>query len=100
MTYHSVITSSLRIKHLETDKFDDFSSDIDYNSKRHIFRDAISLIINHCELRHPKGASGGNKVSASPAGQASEACLYIYIRVLQEIPKFESYDVHSSNSLP
>ena len=26
--------------------------------------------------------------------------VYIYIRVLQKIPKFESYDAHSSNSLP
>ena len=30
MTHHSVMTSSL---HIEIDKFDDFSSDFDYNSK-------------------------------------------------------------------
>ena len=26
--------------------------------------------------------------------------IYIYIRVLQEIPKFESYNAHPSNGLP
>ena len=60
MTHHSVMTSSLHIKKsFKTDKFDYFSSDIDYNGKTHIFRDVISLIITHCEPRHPKGASGG-----------------------------------------
>ena len=43
-------------------------------------------------------------MSASRTVQASEARLYIYIyiyiRVLQKMPKFESYDAHSSNSLP
>ena len=33
MTHHSVMTSSLRIKNFEIDKFDDFSSDFDYSSK-------------------------------------------------------------------
>ena len=46
-----VITSSLRIKNRKIDKFDDFSSDIDFNSKTDIFRDVISLIINQCEFR-------------------------------------------------
>ena len=61
------------------DKFGDFSSDIDYNSRTDILRDAISLIMNQCDSRRPKGASGGHKVSASRAAQASEARLYIYI---------------------
>ena len=26
--------------------------------------------------------------------------IYIYIRVLQKIPKFKSYNAHSSNGLP
>ena len=77
MAHHFVITSSLRIKNFKIDKFGDFSSDIDYHSKTNIFRDVISLIINQCDPRRPKGASGGHKVSASRAPQASEARLYI-----------------------
>ena len=50
-------------------KFCDFSSNIDYNSRTDIFRDAISLIINQCDPRRPKGASGGHKVSASRAAR-------------------------------
>ena len=65
MTHHFVMTSSLRIKNFKIDKFGDFSSDIEYNSKTDIFRDAISLIINQCDPRRPKGASGVHKVSAS-----------------------------------
>ena len=76
MTHHSVMTSSLCIKNnLKIDKFDYFSSGIDFNSKTDIFRDVISLIINQCEPRRQKGASGGHKVSASRAAQASEARL-------------------------
>ena len=55
--------------------FGDFSCDIDYNSRTDVFRDLISLIINQCDPRRLKGASGGNKVSASSAAQASEARL-------------------------
>ena len=69
------MTSSLRIKNFKIDKFGDFSSEIDFNTKMDIFRDAISLIINQCEPRRPKGASGGHEVSASRAAQASEARL-------------------------
>ena len=76
MTHHSVMTSSLRIKIFKIDKFCDFSSDIDFNSKIDIFRDIISLIINQCDPRRPKGACGGHKVSASRAAQASEAHLW------------------------
>ena len=75
MTHHFVMTSSLRIKNFKIDKFVDFSSDIDYNSRTDVFRDAISLIINQCDLRRPKGASGEHKVSSSRAAQASEARL-------------------------
>ena len=60
------------------DKFGDFSSDIDYNSRTDIFRDVISLLMNQCDPRRPKGASGGHKLSASRAAQAS---LYIYIYI-------------------
>ena len=74
MTHHFVMTSSLRIKIFTIDKFGDFSSEIDFNTKMDIFRD-VSLIINQCEPRRPKGASGGYEVSASRAAQASEARL-------------------------
>ena len=79
MTHHFVMTSSIRIKNFKIDKFGDFLCDIDYNSRTDVFRDVISLIINQCGPRRPKGASGGHKVSASRAAQASEARLYIYI---------------------
>ena len=62
MTHHSVMTSSLLIKILKIDKFGDFSSDINNNSKTDIFRDAIYLIINQCDPRRPKGASGVHSV--------------------------------------
>ena len=77
MTHHSVLTSSLHIKIFKIDKFSDFTSDIDYNSKTGVFKDVIPLIINQCDPRRPAGASGGHKVSASPAAQASEARLYL-----------------------
>ena len=38
-------------------KFGDFSSDIDNNSKTDVFRDVIYLIINQCDHRCPKSAS-------------------------------------------
>ena len=77
ITHHSVMTSSLLIKNFKIDKFGDFSSDIDYNSRTDIFRDDISLIINQCDSRRPKGASGGHEVSASRAAKASEARLFM-----------------------
>ena len=70
MTHHFVITSSLHIKNLKTDKFDDFSNNIDNNSKTHIFRNVISHIITHCEPRHPKSVSADTK--CPPA--AKRAC--------------------------
>ena len=73
MTHHFVMTSSFRIKILKIDNFGDFSCDIDYSSRTDIFRDAISLIINQCDPWRPKGVSGGHKMSASRAAQASEA---------------------------
>ena len=79
MTHHYVMTLSLLIKNVKIDKFGDFSSDIDFQSKIDIFRDDISLIINQCHPRRPKGNSGGHELSASRAAQASEARLYIYI---------------------
>ena len=75
MTHYSVMTSSLLIKILKIDKFGDFSCDTDYNSRTDAFRDAISLMINQCDPRRLKGASGGHKVSVSHASQASESRL-------------------------
>ena len=43
--------------------------------KQKLFRDVIYLMINQCEPRIPKGVSGGHKVSASRAAQASESRL-------------------------
>ena len=79
MTHHFVMTSSLLIKNFKIDQFGDFSCDIDYNSRTNVFRDVFSLIIYQCDHRRPKGASGGLKVSASRAAQASEARLLIII---------------------
>ena len=79
MTHHFAMTSSLLIKNLKIDKFGNFSWEIDYTTD--IFRDAICLIINQCDPRRPKGASGGHEVSASHAAQASEARL-LYIKTL------------------
>ena len=56
------MTSSLRIKIFKIDKFGDFPCDIDYNIRTDVFRDVISLIINQCDPRRPKGASGGHSV--------------------------------------
>ena len=58
------------------DKFGDFSCNIEYNCMTDLFRDVISLLFNQCDPRRPKGASGGHKVSASHAAQASEARLF------------------------
>ena len=56
MTHYFVITSSLRIKKFLIDKFCDFSSDIDFNTKIDICRDVISLIIKQCDPRRPDGS--------------------------------------------
>ena len=70
--------SFFQLLNLKIDKFGDFSCDIDYKSRTDVFRYVIFFIINQCDPRRPKGASGGHKVSASRAAQASEARLYIY----------------------
>ena len=88
LTHHFVMTSSLLIKIIKIDNFSDFSYDIDYNNRTDVFRDVISLIINQCEPRRPKGASGGHKVSACRAAQASEARLYSKITQLKYIYVF------------
>ena len=54
ITHRSVMTSSLRIKIFKFDKFGDFSSDIDYNSRTDVFRDVVFLIINQFDPRRQK----------------------------------------------
>ena len=44
MSHHSVMTSSLLIKILNSDKFGDYSCDILYKSKADVFKDVISLL--------------------------------------------------------
>ena len=86
MTHHSVMTPSLLIKILKIDDFGDFSCDIDYSSRTGVFRDVISVVINQCDPRRPKGASGGHFVSASRAAQASEARLYpLFVEKLRRL---------------
>ena len=46
--------------------------------KTDIFSDVIYLIINRCEPRRPKDASGEHKVPDSRSPQASEARLYVF----------------------
>ena len=72
LCYDVIITHQ---KNFKIDKFGDFWSGIDFNTKMDLFRDVISLIINQCDPRRPKGASGGHEVSVSRAAQASEARL-------------------------
>ena len=50
MIHPLFMTPLLRIKDLITDKFCDFSSDIDYNNKTGVFSDIIYLILNQCNL--------------------------------------------------
>ena len=67
LCYDVIITHQI----LKIDKFCDFSSDIDYNSKTDIFRDVTSLINNQCEA----GRLWQTQCSPAAAAQASEARL-------------------------
>ena len=74
------MTSSLHIKILKIDKFGAFSCDIDYNSKRDVFRDGISLIINQCTPGDRREPPADTKCPpAAQRKQAKRACMYIYI---------------------
>ena len=74
-----LMTSSLGTKILKIDKFGDFSCDIDYNCRTYVFRDVISLIINQCDLRQLKGASGGHFVRQPRSASKRSALVYIYL---------------------
>ena len=76
MTHHFAMTPSLLIKILKIDKFGVFPSDISILKLRWTYLEMISsLQLTNVTSRRPKGASGGHKVSASRAAQASEARL-------------------------
>ena len=83
MTHHFVMMSSLRIKNFKIDQFGDFSCDIDYNSRTDIFIDAISLIIDQCDPRRPKGASGGHESVCQPRSASKRSALVILLIVNQ-----------------
>ena len=69
--YYNVIITQYKLK---IDKLGDFSSDIDYNRKRNIFRDVIYLIIN--VSLGSQNTPLADKVSVSRAAQARESCLF------------------------
>ena len=71
LCYDVIITH----QNLKIDEFD-FSCDIDYNSWTDVFRDVVSLMINQCDPRSPKGVSGGHKVSPSRAAQVKRGCIH------------------------
>ena len=82
MTHHFVMTSSLFIKILKIDKFGDFSSDIDFETKMDIFRDDISLIINQCHLQATEGSLRLTQSVRQPRSASKRSALvYIYMYV-------------------
>ena len=106
MTHHSVMTSSLLINNLKIDKFDDFSSDIDFKGKTDIFRDVISLIINQykrasllalrladtlCPPEAPCGRLGSPLFSYIGDNMSKYVCLTVIIEIARKITKFVSF---------
>ena len=71
INHHSVMTSSLLIKIIY------FSSNIDYNSKTNVFRDVVYLIINECESRRLKDASGGRSIRQLRSASSQTALVFI-----------------------
>ena len=67
---------SLHIKIFKIDKFGDFSCDIDYNSRTDVFKDVISFIINKCDHRRPKGASGGHSIRQPRSASKRSELVY------------------------
>ena len=79
MTHHSVMMSSLRVKILKIDKFGDFSCNIDHNSRTDVFRDVISLIINHVTPGAQRAAPVDTKCPpVAQRKQAKRACSIIF----------------------
>ena len=75
-THHSVMTSSLLIKNLKSEKFDDFSSDIDFNSKSDVFRDVIYLLLINVSPNAQR-APPADTMCPPAAAQASDARLLL-----------------------
>ena len=70
-----VMTSSLLIKNFKIDKFGDFSSHFDYNSRTDIFRDDISLIINQCHLQATEGSLRRTQSVRQPRSALKQSAL-------------------------
>ena len=68
MTQHFVMTSSLRIKNFKIDKFGDFF-------RTDIFRDAISLIINQCDLQATEGSFWRTQSVRQPRSASKRSAL-------------------------
>ena len=77
LCYDVIITHQI----FKNSQFGDFSSEIDFNTKMDIFRDVISLIINQCDSRRPKGASGGYEVSAGGSLRSPGVTLVNYTEI-------------------
>ena len=77
-TYDIIYTSKIG----NLSKFCDFLIDIDYNSKTDVFRD-VSLIINQCEPRRPKDASGGHSVRYPRSASKRSPLVYFKIGALK-----------------
>ena len=77
MTHHFVMSSSLLIKIFKIGKFCDFSCDIDYNSMTDVFRDVISLIINQCDPRRPKGTPRQTQSVRQPRSASKRSALVV-----------------------
>ena len=86
MTHHSVMTSSLPIKILKIDKFDDLSCDIDYNNTD-VFRDVISLIINQCGPRLQSAPSSDTLYP--PTTQCNQTSIYHFSCRILNMKSFE-----------
>ena len=62
-------------KKFKINKFDDFSSDIDFHSETDVFRHVTPLIINQCEPMRPRASPADIKSPPAALLCASEACL-------------------------
>ena len=77
LCYDVIIMNPKKV--LKIDKFDDFSSDIDFSNKKDIIRNVYSLINNQCEPRRPRAPPGDTKCPpAAQRKQAERACFYLY----------------------
>ena len=74
------MTSSLRIRKKNIYKFDYFSSDIDYNSKTDIFRDATSLLINQCDHGRLRRTQSARQPRSASIHRTWPKVLYVLVR--------------------